>query len=66
MSTYNIGFYEDLTKTIFQISSNTHVMSSSAAKGADQTAHWPWLICTFMLFTCSINMAHFNLYLFLS
>ena len=24
MSTHNIGFYEDLTKDIFQLSSNTH------------------------------------------
>ena len=29
MSTHNIGFYEDLTKIIFQISSNTHLISSS-------------------------------------
>ena len=30
MSTHNIGFYEDLTKIIFQLSSNTHLISSSA------------------------------------
>ena len=29
MSTHNIGCYEDLTKTIFQSSSNTHLISSS-------------------------------------
>ena len=29
MSTHNIGFYEDLTKIIFQLSSNTHLISSS-------------------------------------
>ena len=29
MSTYNIGFYEDLTKIIFQLSSNTHLISFS-------------------------------------
>ena len=29
MSTHNIGFYEDLTKLIFQLSSNTHLISSS-------------------------------------
>ena len=29
MSTHNIGFYEDLTKIIFQLSSNTHHISSS-------------------------------------
>ena len=30
MSTHNIGFYEDLTKIIFQLSSNTHLISSSS------------------------------------
>ena len=30
MSTHNIGFYEDLTKIIFELSSNTHVISSAA------------------------------------
>ena len=29
MSTHNIGFYEDLTKLTFKISSNTHLISSS-------------------------------------
>ena len=28
MSTHNIGFYEDLTKIIFELSSNTHLISS--------------------------------------
>ena len=27
MSTHNIGFYEDLLKNIFQLSSNTHLIS---------------------------------------
>ena len=30
MSTHNIGFYEDLTKIIFELSSNMHLMSSAA------------------------------------
>ena len=30
MSTHNIGFYEDLTKIIFKLSSNTHLISSAA------------------------------------
>ena len=30
MSTHNIGFFEDLTKVIFQLSSNMHLISSSA------------------------------------
>ena len=29
MSTHNIGFYEDLTKNIFELSSNTHLFSSA-------------------------------------
>ena len=29
MSTHNIGFYEDLTKIIFQLSSNMHIISSN-------------------------------------
>ena len=29
MSTHNIGFYEDLTKMIFLLSSNKHLISSS-------------------------------------
>ena len=38
MSTHNIGFYEDLTKIIFeyhQISSNTHLISSADVCIAD-------------------------------
>ena len=31
MSTHKIGFYEDLTKLIFELSSNTHLISSAAA-----------------------------------
>ena len=30
MSTHNIGFYEDLTKIIFELSSNTRLISSAA------------------------------------
>ena len=29
MSTHNISFYEDLTKIIFELSSNTHLISSA-------------------------------------
>ena len=29
MSNHNIGFYEDLTKIIFELSSNTHLISSA-------------------------------------
>ena len=32
MSTHNKGFYEDLTKIIFQLSSNMHQLSSSGLK----------------------------------
>ena len=30
MSTHKIGFYEDSTKIIFELSSNTHLISSAA------------------------------------
>ena len=33
MSTNNIGFYEDLTKRIFQLSSNTHLIWDLSLKG---------------------------------
>ena len=29
MSTHNIGFYEEISKTISSLSSNTHLISSS-------------------------------------
>ena len=29
MSIHNIGFYEDLTSIIFELSSNTHLISSA-------------------------------------
>ena len=32
MSTHNIGFYEDLTKIIFELSSNTHLISSAVSR----------------------------------
>ena len=38
MSTHNIGFYEYLTKIIFQLSSNTHLISSANSKELNQTA----------------------------
>ena len=31
MSTHNISFYEDLTKIIFELSSNTHLISSAGS-----------------------------------
>ena len=30
MNTHNIGFYEDLTKIIFELSSNMHLIYSAA------------------------------------
>ena len=30
MSTHNIGFYEEISKIITQLSSNTHLISSAA------------------------------------
>ena len=34
MSTHTIGFYEDLTKIIFELSSNMHLISSAATNQA--------------------------------
>ena len=31
MSTHNIGFYEDLTKIVFELSSNMHLISSAVS-----------------------------------
>ena len=31
MSNHNIGFYEDLTKIILELSSNTHLISSAVS-----------------------------------
>ena len=36
MSTHNIGFYEDLTKIIFELSSNKHLISSPASSATDR------------------------------
>ena len=35
MSTHNIGFYEDLTKIIIELSSNTHLISSAGYNEAE-------------------------------
>ena len=40
MSTNNLGFYEDLTKIIFQLSSNTHLISSVVIVMKRALAHW--------------------------
>ena len=32
MSTHNIGFYEEISKIIFELSSNTHLNSSAGFK----------------------------------
>ena len=32
MSIHNIGFYEDLTKIIFELSSNMHLISSAGVE----------------------------------
>ena len=42
MSTHNIGFYEDLTKNIFELSSNMHLISSAGR--SDQCTGWPKLL----------------------
>ena len=49
MSTHNIGFYEDLTKTMFQLSSNMHIISSSVAL-------FTWIL--FVLFYACMPFVH--------
>ena len=39
MSTHNIGFYEELTKIIFELSSNTHLISSAGSRTIKQTLY---------------------------
>ena len=41
MSTHNIGFYEDLTKIIFELSSNMHLISSALILPEQQAAKGP-------------------------
>ena len=49
MSTHNIGFYEVLTKIIFELSSNTHLISPD---GIDNN-YLPVIIkCASYLFFC--------------
>ena len=61
MSTHNIGFYEDLTKIIFELSSNIIkyapyffccIQASIIKKGSDQTLMMPILICSFVSVIC--------------
>ena len=44
MSTHNIAFYEDLTKIIFELSSNMHLISSAEfmlrSKYKEMFTHW--------------------------
>ena len=39
MSTHNIGFYEDLTKIIFELSSNMHLISSAVIARLSSNTH---------------------------
>ena len=61
MSTHNIGFYQDLTKIIFELSSNMHLISSAdggysntigttcavnrASPAVDQVHRQPYSLC---------------------
>ena len=45
MSTHNIGFYEDLTKIMFELSSNTHLISSAALLSQCKHLHIPEVYC---------------------
>ena len=39
MGTHNVGFYEDLTKIIFELSSNTHLISSAVQTSECKMSH---------------------------
>ena len=41
MSTHNIGFDEDMTKIIFELSSNTHLISSTDLYPEFQASNHP-------------------------
>ena len=45
MSTHNVGFYEDLTKIIFELSSNTHLISSAVGMFQTKVLHKSFLNC---------------------
>ena len=47
MSTHNIGFYEDLTKIIFELSSYTHLISSAVGFHSNPLHHvrFMYLLC---------------------
>ena len=51
MSTHNIGFNEDLTKIIFELSSNTHLISSAEFSSCQHTIDK--LCCQFSPITSS-------------
>ena len=42
MSTHNICFHEDLTKIIFDLSSNTHLISSAESYVHTAPGQFPW------------------------
>ena len=76
MSTHNIGFYEDLTKIIFVLSSNTHLISSTArGPGLTMTppslTTTPWrllsmgqrsiICCNTLQYTKAEHVGHYNI-----
>ena len=52
MSTHNIGFYEDLTKIILELSSNMHLISSAESNHQIQICVSP---CSFFQNTAQIT-----------
>ena len=60
MSTNNIGFYEEISKIIFEISSNTHLISSAGfqrnAKIQALTALQSRLICLHYALTSNSSL----------
>ena len=57
MSTNNIGFYEDLTKIIFELSSNTHLISSAEITQKLEMVHLQVVGADYLFI---INIQHFK------
>ena len=62
MSTHNIGFYEDLTKIIFELSSNTHLISSAKMSNLTTTPCRLLIPSTELKSTCRNNYIGYLLF----
>ena len=58
MSTHNIGFYEDLTKNFFELSSNTHLISSAEESDYSESNINHCLVLLFIRTTVTFFFKH--------